>query len=81
MTDFSRFVRILAEDIIPLLEEYCYEDYSVLTQILGKGLVDELKAVHPQGTLRPVSPRGFGTGVAFPVTRNPDLPGCCPSWF
>ena len=25
VTDFSRFVRILAEDIIPLLEEYCYE--------------------------------------------------------
>ena len=43
VTDFSRFVRILAEDIIPLLEEYCYEDYSILTQILGKGLVDEPK--------------------------------------
>jgi 5-methylcytosine-specific restriction protein B len=35
VTDFVRFVRILAEDIIPLLEEYCYEDYSALTQILG----------------------------------------------
>lgn len=43
VTDFSRFVRILAEDIIPLLEEYCYEDYGILTQILGKGLVDESK--------------------------------------
>jgi 5-methylcytosine-specific restriction protein B len=43
VTDFSRFVRILAEDIIPLLEEYCYEDYGALTQILGKGMVDESK--------------------------------------
>jgi 5-methylcytosine-specific restriction enzyme B len=43
VTDFSRFVRILAEDIIPLLEEYCYEDYGILTQILGKGLIDESK--------------------------------------
>jgi 5-methylcytosine-specific restriction protein B len=43
VTDFSRFVRILAEDIIPLLEEYCYEDYSLLTQILGKGMVDETR--------------------------------------
>jgi 5-methylcytosine-specific restriction protein B len=41
VTDFSRFVRILAEDIVPLLEEYCYEDYAILTQILGKEMVDE----------------------------------------
>lgn len=40
VTDFSRFVRILAEDIIPLLEEYCYENYGVLTLILGRGIVD-----------------------------------------
>jgi len=26
---------------VPLLEEYCYEDYSALAQILGSGLVDE----------------------------------------
>lgn len=43
MTDFPRFVRILAEDIIPLLEEYCYEDYGALTQLLGKDMVDESK--------------------------------------
>ena len=43
MTEFPRFVRILAEDIIPLLEEYCYENYGTLTQILGKDLVDESK--------------------------------------
>lgn len=43
ITDSSRFVRVLAEDIIPLLEEYCYEDYTVLTKILGTGLVDETK--------------------------------------
>ena len=41
VTDFSRFVHILAEDIVPLLEEYCYEDYGALAQILGSGLVDE----------------------------------------
>ena len=26
---------------MPLLEEYCYEDYGTLAKILGKGLVDE----------------------------------------
>jgi len=41
VTDFPRFCRILAEDIIPLLEEYCYEDYDALARILGKGLVDD----------------------------------------
>ncbi|UTF51802.1 AAA family ATPase [Desulfomicrobium sp. ZS1] len=36
---FSGFARALREDIIPLLEEYCYEDYTALHSILKK-LVD-----------------------------------------
>ncbi|GFO67488.1 hypothetical protein GMLC_10670 [Geomonas limicola] len=40
VTELSKLVRILADDIVPLLEEYCYEDYSALTQILGDKLVD-----------------------------------------
>jgi 5-methylcytosine-specific restriction protein B len=40
---FTRFARIILEDIIPLLEEYCYEDYSALRNILGTGLVDETR--------------------------------------
>ena len=43
ITDFSRFIHILAEDLIPLLEEYCYEDYTALTQVLGKDMIDEQK--------------------------------------
>ena len=38
--DFSEFARALHEDIIPLLEDYCYEDYSTLEKILGSGIVD-----------------------------------------
>ena len=41
MTDQARFVRVLAEDLVPLLEEYCYEDDGALARILGPGLVDE----------------------------------------
>jgi 5-methylcytosine-specific restriction protein B len=41
VTDISRFVRVLADDLIPLLEEYCYEDFNALTRILGPGLVNE----------------------------------------
>ena len=40
INDKARFIRILHEDIIPLLEEYCYEDYDTLGQILGNQLVD-----------------------------------------
>jgi len=39
--DFSRFARIVQDDIIPLLEEYCYEDYTALARILGSDLVAE----------------------------------------
>ena len=38
--EFHRLSRVIREDIIPLLEEYCYEDYSALEKILGPGLVD-----------------------------------------
>jgi 5-methylcytosine-specific restriction enzyme B len=40
VTSLARFTRILAEDIVPLLEEYCYENYGLLSEILGSGLVD-----------------------------------------
>jgi 5-methylcytosine-specific restriction protein B len=40
ISDFSRFRRALREDIFPLLEEYCYEDFDKLEQILGRGLVE-----------------------------------------
>ncbi len=43
VSEFSRFARILQEDILPLLEEYCYEDYDALEKILGRSLVDRQK--------------------------------------
>jgi 5-methylcytosine-specific restriction protein B len=36
----SVFRQILRDDIIPLIEEYCYEDYSALAKILGPALVE-----------------------------------------
>lgn len=41
ITDLARFARIIQDDILPLLEEYCYEDFTTLTNILGKRLVDQ----------------------------------------
>jgi len=40
VANFESFVRILKEDIFPLLQEYCYEDYGTLVSILGERLVD-----------------------------------------
>jgi 5-methylcytosine-specific restriction protein B len=40
VVELGHFARIVREDIIPLLEEYCYEDYERLELILGRGLVD-----------------------------------------
>jgi 5-methylcytosine-specific restriction protein B len=39
--DFSRFTKAIRDDIIPLLQEYCYEDFPTLEMILGKGLIDK----------------------------------------
>lgn len=36
----SRFVATVRDELIPLLEEYCYEDYEVLESILGSSVVD-----------------------------------------
>ncbi|MCA9040708.1 MAG: AAA family ATPase [Planctomycetaceae bacterium] len=40
--DFASLKRAIRDDVIPLLEEYCYEDYSTLREILGKQLVDDI---------------------------------------
>ena len=41
VSDLGRFIQILSEDVIPLIEEYCYEDFRALCAVLGNGLVDE----------------------------------------
>ncbi len=38
--DFRQLAQVLQEDVLPLLEEYCYEDWDTLERILGPGLVD-----------------------------------------
>lgn len=41
--EFRHLARVLQEDVLPLLEEYCYEDWEALERILGSGLVDITK--------------------------------------
>jgi len=40
ITSVAEFARVLRDDLIPLLEEYCYDDFGTLREILGKDLVD-----------------------------------------
>ena len=40
LKDISTLKRAIRDDIIPLLEEYCYEDYGTLGNILGEQIVD-----------------------------------------
>jgi 5-methylcytosine-specific restriction protein B len=44
ITSPSEFARILRDDIVPLIEEYCYEDFATLREILGSELVDTERA-------------------------------------
>ena len=40
LKDVASLKRAVRDDIIPLLEEYCYEDYGTLGNILGEQIVD-----------------------------------------
>ncbi len=40
ISSVARFADALRDEIIPLLQEYCYEDYAALQSLLGKDLVD-----------------------------------------
>ncbi|UCC53156.1 MAG: AAA family ATPase, partial [Anaerolineaceae bacterium] len=53
VTDMDRFVRILQDDIVPLLQEYCYEDYAALSSILGNTLVDREQQIIRHDLFRP----------------------------
>jgi 5-methylcytosine-specific restriction protein B len=43
LKDVATLKRAIRDDIIPLLEEYCYEDYGTLGNILGEQIVDVAK--------------------------------------
>ena len=40
LKDLATLKRAIRDDIIPLLEEYCYEDFDTLGNILGQQIVD-----------------------------------------
>ncbi|RQD75866.1 MAG: AAA family ATPase [Candidatus Syntrophonatronum acetioxidans] len=38
--DFDKLSRVIQEDVIPLIEEYCYGDYITLSKIIGSRFVN-----------------------------------------
>ena len=70
IADFRAFVQVFGEDILPLLEEYCYEDYTALTRILGRGLVDETRQRIRRELLEPDRREEFIRAVLEP---SPEL--------
>ncbi|MGI8402714.1 MAG: AAA family ATPase [Gemmatimonadaceae bacterium] len=40
ITTMEQFAAILRDDIVPLLEEYCYDDFGQIADIIGTKLVD-----------------------------------------
>lgn len=41
VADADEFARRFRQEILPLLQEYCYDDYAVLAEYVGEGLVDK----------------------------------------
>jgi len=40
ISDFQTLKQAIRDDVIPLISEYCYEDFTALQNILGRALVD-----------------------------------------
>jgi len=40
---FDRLRKVIQEDVIPLIEEYCYGDYRTISKIIGSSFVDTSK--------------------------------------
>lgn len=51
--DKARFAEVLRDDIIPLLQEYCYEDFKALEQILGSAIVLSEQQTIQESLFRP----------------------------
>lgn len=41
LTDETQFAHAFCQEVVPLLQEYFYDDYSLLARVLGPGIVDE----------------------------------------
>jgi 5-methylcytosine-specific restriction protein B len=52
ISDFSTFAEVVRDEIMPLVEEYCYEDYSKMGMIFGTDLIDFEKQIIRHGLFK-----------------------------
>jgi 5-methylcytosine-specific restriction protein B len=79
INDIPSLAQVLRDEIIPLLEEYCYEDLSLLSQLLGTDLIDadsrvrdELLTEGREGELLSALAKLSGNLTTVPVTADID---------
>ncbi len=68
--DLERLRKIVAEDVLPLLEEYCYGDYATVAQIIGRRFVDVERQKIEQAIFQKENELEFITALLEP---NPTL--------
>ena len=52
ISEFSKFAEVVLDEIMPLVEEYCYEDYSKMGMIFGTDLIDFEKQIIRHGLFK-----------------------------
>ena len=75
--DATRFFHVVRDEIIPLLEEYCYEDYDALRHPRGRsGRSDE--PCDPSRSVRGAISPGTRSGASGSLPGYPHITqGCC----
>ncbi|GCE23610.1 AAA family ATPase [Dictyobacter kobayashii] len=64
--DLAILARVIQDDILPLLEEYCYEDYARLEKIMGSGLIDAKAQVVRHELFEPAQQDGLVQALLAP---------------
>jgi 5-methylcytosine-specific restriction protein B len=70
ISSLRRLVQVVRDDLIPLLEEYCYEDYEALERILGPSLVQRERRRIDESLFRPAREKELVDALLEPC---PDL--------
>lgn len=63
INSFSKLQRVVREDILPLIQEYCYEDYGIITKIIGKSFLDQKGQGFNSELFRPEKKDEFTTAL------------------
>ena len=76
--DATRFFHVVRDEIIPLLEEYCYEDYDALHAILGRRSGRSDEPCDPSRSVRGANSPGTRSGASGSLPGHPHITqGCC----